>query len=94
MAGAGSEINGEGGGLTPSLRAKRSNPYLNAGIDGLLRRFAPLRKRFAFVAGNDGCGVAQLCPHAGAGTAARATGIGLNVRMIRNAPRPMIQEPI
>jgi hypothetical protein len=24
------------------------------GIDGLLRRFAPLRKRFAFVAGNDG----------------------------------------
>jgi hypothetical protein len=41
MAGAGSEINGEGGGLTPSLRAKRSNPYLNAGIDGLLRRFAP-----------------------------------------------------
>jgi hypothetical protein len=22
--------------------------------DGLLRRFAPLRKRFAFVAGNDG----------------------------------------
>src|SRR5437762_13989910 len=23
-------------------------------IDGLLRRFAPLRKRFAFVAGNDG----------------------------------------
>jgi hypothetical protein len=23
-------------------------------LDGLLRRFAPLRKRFAFVAGNDG----------------------------------------
>jgi hypothetical protein len=23
-------------------------------MDGLLRRFAPLRKRFAFVAGNDG----------------------------------------
>src|SRR5215813_8215983 len=26
---------------TTSLRAKRSNPYLNTGIDGLLRRFAP-----------------------------------------------------
>src|SRR5439155_18524508 len=37
----------------PSLRAKRSNPPLRAGMDGLLRRFAPLRKRFAFVAGND-----------------------------------------
>jgi hypothetical protein len=35
------------------LRAKRSNPPLGAGIDGLLRRFAPLRKRYAFVAGND-----------------------------------------
>ena len=31
--------------------------------------------------------------HAGAGTA-RATGIGLNVSMIRNAPSPMIHEPI
>jgi hypothetical protein len=40
--------------LSPSLRAQRSNPPLHAGIDGLLRRFAPLRKRFAFVAGNDG----------------------------------------
>src|SRR5689334_10797921 len=39
-----------------SLRAKRSNPPLRAGIDGLLRRVAPLRKRLAFVAGNDeGC---------------------------------------
>src|SRR2546430_5838621 len=37
----------------PSLRAKRSNPWHSAGMDGLLRRFAPLRKRFAFVAGND-----------------------------------------
>src|SRR5690349_20498886 len=27
--------------LSSSLRAKRSNPRLNAGIDGLLRRFAP-----------------------------------------------------
>jgi hypothetical protein len=30
--------------------------------NGLLRRFAPVRKRFAFVAGND----ARLIPHAGA----------------------------
>jgi hypothetical protein len=36
------------------LRAKRSNPCLHTGKDGLLRRFAPLRQRFAFVAGNDG----------------------------------------
>src|SRR6187397_3133475 len=41
---------------TPSLRAKRSNPWSHTRGDGLLRRFAPLRKRFAFVAGNDGCG--------------------------------------
>ena len=32
--------------------------------------------------------------HAGTGAAARATGIGLNVIMIRNAPSPMIHEPI
>jgi hypothetical protein len=37
-----------------SLRAKRSNPCRNTrSKSGLLRRFAPLRKRFAFVAGND-----------------------------------------
>jgi hypothetical protein len=37
------------------LRAKRSNPaFLRKKEAGLLRRFAPLRKRFAFVAGNDG----------------------------------------
>jgi hypothetical protein len=36
----------------PSLRAKRSNPELSK--DGSLRRGAPLRKRFAFVAGDDG----------------------------------------
>jgi 2-(1,2-epoxy-1,2-dihydrophenyl)acetyl-CoA isomerase len=35
------------------LRAKRSNPSRGIKKDGLLRRFAPLRKRFAFVAGND-----------------------------------------
>jgi hypothetical protein len=29
------------------LRAQRSNPRLGSGTDGLLRRFAPLRKRFA-----------------------------------------------
>jgi hypothetical protein len=28
--------------------------FLGATLDGLLRRFAPLRKRIAFVAGNDG----------------------------------------
>jgi hypothetical protein len=40
---------------TPSLRAKRqSDPCRRKRIDGLLRRCAPLRKRFAFVAGNDG----------------------------------------
>ena len=36
-----------------SLRAKRSNPFRRLRRNGLLRRFAPLRKRFAFVAGND-----------------------------------------
>jgi hypothetical protein len=46
----------------PSLRAKRSNPPLRTVIDGLLRRYAPLRKRFAFVAGNDGCGYATRIP--------------------------------
>jgi hypothetical protein len=36
------------------LRAKLSNPCRNIrSKNGLLRRFAPLRKRFAFVAGND-----------------------------------------
>src|SRR5712672_1520788 len=39
---------------SPSLRAQRSNPSRRAKKDGLLRRCAPLRKRFAFVAGNDG----------------------------------------
>jgi hypothetical protein len=50
---------------SPSLRATGSGEcppddrlreaiHLPAGIDGLLRRFAALRKRFAFVAGNDG----------------------------------------
>jgi hypothetical protein len=39
---------------TLSLRAKRSNPCRHKRRNGLLRRFAPLRKRFAFVAGNDG----------------------------------------
>src|SRR6185436_9349071 len=48
--------------LSPSLRAKRSNPPLHSGIDGLLRRYAPLRKRLAFVAGNDGEGVGLLRP--------------------------------
>jgi hypothetical protein len=32
--------------------------------------------------------------YAGTGAAARAAGIGLNINMIRNAPSPMIQEPI
>jgi hypothetical protein len=32
---------------------KRSNPVKDKSA-GLLRRFTPLRKRFAFVAGNDG----------------------------------------
>jgi hypothetical protein len=32
--------------------------------------------------------------YAGTGAAARATGIGLNINMIRNAPIPMIHEPI
>jgi hypothetical protein len=39
--------------LSPSLRAKRSNSSIRLLRRGLLRRFAPLRKRFAFVAGND-----------------------------------------
>jgi NIPSNAP len=39
--------------LVSSLRAERSNPWLQKKA-GLLRRFTPLRKRFAFVAGNDG----------------------------------------
>ena len=39
-----------------SLRAKRSNPSFFLLRHGLLRRFAPLRKRCAFVAGNDGGG--------------------------------------
>src|SRR5437899_3257811 len=38
---------------TSSLRAQRSNPSHRGRRDGLPRRFAPLRKRFAFVAGND-----------------------------------------
>jgi len=39
--------------VTTSLRARRSNPeWLKR--SGSLRRFAPLRKRFAFVAANDG----------------------------------------
>jgi hypothetical protein len=42
------------------LRAKRSNPPFRSEIDGLPRRFAPLRKRFAFVAGNDGFTIAFL----------------------------------
>ena len=51
---------------------------------------APLRKRFAFVAGNDDVG-----DHAGTGAgSAFATGIGLNVIAVRKAPSPMIQEPI
>jgi hypothetical protein len=33
--------------------AKQSMSYMREKT-GLLRRFAPLRKRFAFVAGNDG----------------------------------------
>src|SRR5438445_6979784 len=39
-----------------SLRAKRSDPIHPSFTRrlGLLRRFAPLRKRFAFVTGNDG----------------------------------------
>jgi hypothetical protein len=37
----------------PSLRAERSNPPICLRRHGLLRRFAPLRKRPAFVAGND-----------------------------------------
>src|SRR3954470_22898479 len=36
----------------------------------------------------------HLRAHAGTGAAARVAGIGLNVMMIRNAPSPMIQEPI
>jgi hypothetical protein len=32
--------------------------------------------------------------HAGAGAADRTAGIGLNIMMIRNAPRPMIHDPI
>jgi hypothetical protein len=36
-----------------SLRAERSNPSRRKRRDELLRRYAPLRKRFAFVAGND-----------------------------------------
>jgi hypothetical protein len=40
--------------LTASLRAKRSNPSRGVKKDGLLRHFAHLRKRFAFVARNDG----------------------------------------
>ena len=50
--------------LPASLRAERlvrhgstsdggSNPFFPARLDGLLRRFAPLHKPFAFVAGND-----------------------------------------
>jgi hypothetical protein len=42
------------------LRAQRSNPFHNTGIDGLLRRCAPLRKRFAFVAGNDAVASGEL----------------------------------
>ena len=38
----------------PSLRAQRSNPWRCKRRSGLLRRYAPLRKRLAFVAGNDG----------------------------------------
>src|SRR6267378_7242584 len=56
---------------SPSLRAQRSNPCLHEKKDGLLRRgachrarrrrdpLAPLRKRFAFVAGNDGGGASH-----------------------------------
>jgi hypothetical protein len=36
-----------------SLRAQRSNPWRNSKKNGLLRRFASVRKSVAFVAGND-----------------------------------------
>jgi hypothetical protein len=39
--------------LTPSLRAQRSNPYLRTGKMDCFVATLPLRKRFAFVAGND-----------------------------------------
>src|SRR5665647_1399957 len=38
--------------LQPSLRAKRSNPSLNPKEEWIASAIAPLRKRFAFVAGN------------------------------------------
>src|SRR5215203_5806519 len=53
MAGTSPAMTREKAVVRSSLRAKRNNPSLRVGIDGLLRRFAPLRKRFAFVAGND-----------------------------------------
>src|SRR5215204_2757785 len=53
MAGTSPAMTREKAVVRSSLRAKRSNPSLRVGIDGLLRRFAPVRKRFAFVAGND-----------------------------------------
>jgi hypothetical protein len=37
----------------PSLRAQAKQSMEPQSKNGLLRRFAPLRKRFAFVAGND-----------------------------------------
>jgi len=37
-------------------KLRRSNPAFFAKKAGLLRRFAPLSKRFAFVAGNDDVG--------------------------------------
>ena len=45
-----------GAGATPTVIASASEAIHPHGItkDGLLRRYAPLRKRFAFVAGNDG----------------------------------------
>ena len=52
-------------GLSTSLRAKRSNPSRGIKKDGLLRRFAPLRKRFAFVAGNDGSRACAGYTHGG-----------------------------
>jgi hypothetical protein len=48
--------------LSTSLRAQRSNPRFRVRHYGLLCRFAPLRKRFAFVVGNDGSRERWLTP--------------------------------
>ena len=38
----------------PLVNCERSNPSFFADVEWIARRFAPLRKRLAFVAGNDG----------------------------------------